>query len=135
MELKIPTQWTGDNPFYLLIINKAKPYIIDLDVKRWERRPPYNRLIRLESTWHLIRKEDNGIVFTMVTRDGEQPYYVARHFRRTTADPGQPQPRADAYGIGKKRLDGHADRMWVFTDGQVTMGDDVDILGGAKLSR
>lgn len=139
MELKIPTQWSGDTPFYLLIIHKAKPNIIDLDEKDWLKKPRYKRLMRVEATWHLVHKNTNGIVFTMVVREGEQPYYTARHFRRTTlallVDEPKPQPKADAYGIGKKRLDGHVDRMWVFTDGQVCMGDDVDILGNVKLSQ
>lgn len=139
MDLSIPTHWSGDKPFYVLIINKSQPTIIDLDVKDWAQIPKIKRLLRAEATWHLIAKNGNAIVFTMVVRKGEQPYYTERHFRRTTLalveDQQVDQPRADAFGIGKKRLDGHTDRMWVFTDGQVCMGDDVDILGNAKLAR
>jgi hypothetical protein len=33
-----------------------------------------------------------------------------------------------AYGIGKKRLDGHVDRIWVLPNGVICTGDDVEPL-------
>ena len=36
-----------------------------------------------------------------------------------------------AYGIGKKRLDGHVDRLWVLPTGVICAGDDVNVLGEA----
>ena len=60
---------------------------------------------------------------------------MARHFARAGAAEGQEQARVSAYGIGKKRRDGHVDRLWIFTTGQICAGDDVDIFGRAFLAQ
>jgi hypothetical protein len=118
--------WAGDNPFHLLIARDDKLAVIDLDERGWLQT--HKDLLRGESTWHLASK-GGGIAFSLVVLDGEQPYYLARHFAR-----GPEQ--VVAYGIGKKRRDGHVDRLWIFyPSGQVCTGDDVDILGRAMLAR
>lgn len=139
--MNIPEQWAGNIPVFLVIIRHLKmtwpdgreetlnePNVIDLDEKDWATT--YSELMRSQATWHLVSKEDNVVHFSLFVRDGEQPYYVARHFRNTGIE-----AQISAYGIGKKRLDGHVDRLWVFTDGQVCGGDDVDFFGQAKLTQ
>lgn len=123
--------WAGDKPCYLLIVRDGLATVIDVDERDWPGI--HAELMRGEATWHLVLKEHNRIVFTMVVLEGEQPYYVARHFARSTME-GVPMRQTEAHGIGKKRLDGHVDRLWVFPNGQICSGDDVDILGRVMLA-
>jgi hypothetical protein len=126
----IPLEWAGDIPFFLIIARDNEVTSIDLDQSGWLET--YKELLRGASTWHLASKLDTGIVFSMIVLEGEQPYYVARHFVRAG---DKEQAHATAYGIGKKRLDGHVDRLWIFYPTmQVCTGDDVDIFGRAALN-
>lgn len=134
MNVNIPEQWHGTIPVFLLIIHDEVADVVDLDERGW--LDTYRDLLRVEGTWHLVDKATTTIHFTLVVLEGEQPYYVARHFRRAGAAEGETQAEITAYGIGKKRLDGHKDRLWVFhPTGQICTGDDVDILGRAALAQ
>lgn len=134
MNISIPEQWHGDIPVFLLIIRDQVAEVVDLDERGWADK--YWDLMRGEADWHLVSKASTVIHFSLVVRDGEQPYYTARHFRRAGAAEGETQAEVTAYGIGKKRLDGHTDRLWIFLpSGQVCTGDDVDILGRAALAQ
>jgi hypothetical protein len=125
------TGWADDNP-YFLVINTIEPQqsnIIDLGEPGWmsEREG----LMREPGEWLLVAKRDNilswdtGIpVLVIRVLEGEQPYYVKRTYGRL--DIGQ----FYVYGIGKKRLDGHVDRLWILPPrGIICAGDDVDIIG------
>lgn len=128
--ISVPEPWQGDIPVFLLIVRGAAQNVIDLDERGWLET--HKDLLRGESTWHLIDKKTIGICFSMIVREGEQPYYVARHFARADGS----DAKASAYGIGKKRLDGHVDRLWIFyPSGQVCAGDDVDLFGRAALAQ
>ena len=108
-------------PYRLLILTKD-PYTghdIDLDEPGWATKNA--SLMREPATWYLVREADRSIPLSIVVHPGEQPYYTARVFASTT-NPEQIR----AYGIGKKRLDGHVDRLWILPNGQICGGDDVD---------
>jgi hypothetical protein len=124
--------WLGPNPYYLMIILALGPgessqsvAEIDLDQNDWATF--YARFMRRPGQWYLARKDSRVIVATMVVREGEQPYYVAKHVGFTsTGGDGGPRGETTNYGIGKKRLDGHVDRIWIMANGCVTLGDDVE---------
>lgn len=121
--IDIPFEWAGDSPYFLVIAPEAGvPQTIDLDERGWSTT--HAAYMRCQGTWHLMNKE-HQLVFSMVVWQGEQPYYTARHIGR-----GLTGVRREvvAYGIGKKRLDGHVDRMWILPNGQICGGDDVEIL-------
>ena len=120
------TGWAGDNPFFLAINVGGQSLIVDLDEPgwMWEREG----LMRETGEWVLVAKNDaNAALGTMVLSirvlDGEQPYYTKRHFGSLLAG-----GEIVVYGIGKKRLDGHVDRMWILPNGVICAGDDVDII-------
>jgi hypothetical protein len=129
----------GDNP-YVLIIMASEPVLIDLDEPGWVSR--YSHLMRKPGQWILGRKAGSTPVLTMIVSDGEQPYYTARIIGLANLPPpdsmGLSQEQAidlkrqseiRAYGIGKKRLDGHVDRLWILPNGVICAGDDVDVIG------
>lgn len=122
--------WLGPNPYYLMIVLAPSDgqlgqsiAEIDLDQSGWSSF--YARFMRGVGQWYLVRKVDRVVVATMLVYDGEQPYYVARHvgFANTGGEGGG---ETTNYGIGKKRLDGHVDRVWIMANGCVTLGDDVE---------
>lgn len=122
--------WLGSNPYYLmLILGPLRAVVrttvqIDLDQPGWTK---LNRaFLREQGQWYLVRKSDQVIVATMMVYPGEQPYYVARHvgYASTSGEPDAPKAETINYGIGKKRLDGHVDRIWILSNGCVTLGDD-----------
>jgi len=130
--LERPATWTGDNPFYLLISLAAGGVAIDLDAPGWATR--YADYLRVKSIWYLVRKADEGVVLAVTVNEGEQPYYTARHVgvaQLGRGDDGDPLPVHEVifFGIGKKRLDGHVDRLWVGPRGLVCGGDDPEQLG------
>lgn len=119
----VPSQWVGDNPYFLIIVPAGKePQVIDLDESGWSTK--YAWWMRCKATWHLLHKE-RGLVCSMVVWKREQPYYTAKHIG--TIGPGE-RRELIAYGIGKKRRDGHVDRIWILPNGQICMGDDVESL-------
>lgn len=112
--------WLGANPYNLMIVlDSGRIAEIDLDKQKWMEW--YSEFLRAPGTWYLVRKADKVIVTMMLVKDGEQPYYVARHvgFLNSNAN-----TETINYGIGKKRLDGHVDRIWVMSNGCMVMGDD-----------
>lgn len=121
-------EWHGDNPYYLhASLIGGFEADIDLDEKDWTTK--HADLLRGQGVWSLVSKEVGIAPVILVVREGEQPYYTARHFKVAYGGQGH----VVAYGIGKKRLDGHVDRLWVLPNGIVCAGDDVDPLGNALL--
>jgi len=118
--------WLGENPYFLMVIlwpdesGGRETAQIDLDQQGWATT--FERFMRAPGQWYLARKSDQVIVATMLVLDGEQPYYTARH----VAFAGGSQGETISYGIGKKRVDGHVDRVWIMANGCATLGDDVD---------
>jgi hypothetical protein len=117
--------WLGPNPYYLMIVlDSGRHAEIDLDQSRW--MDFFANYLRDVGKWYLVRKADRVIVTMMLVYEGEQPYYVARHVGFVSADENGPKGETINYGIGKKRLDGHVDRIWIMANGCVTLGDDVE---------
>jgi len=121
--------WQGENPFYLLIsLADGTGVVIDLDKRGWATE--FADYFRVKAYWGLLDKNHHFPVLQMVVNDGDQPYYTARHFAATDSP-----SEVIAYGIGKKREDGHTDRLWAFREGMVCCGDDVDVLGRLLLDQ
>jgi hypothetical protein len=98
--------------------------LIDLDEPGWQTT--HAALLKAAALWMLQPKEETqASVLALIVHDGEEPYYVARHLGSVT---GGISGEMVAYGIGKKRLDGHTDRLWVLPYGLVCAGDDVEAL-------
>jgi len=128
--------WLGPNPYYLMIVLASGRHAeIDLDKSGWLKW--FKDYLREPGQWYLVRKEGSLIVATMMVYEGEQPYYVARHvgFASVSGDPDGPKGETVNYGIGKKRLDGHVDRIWIMANGCVTLGDDVEPISLALLKQ
>jgi hypothetical protein len=121
-------QWLDDNPFYLIIVlDDGRLVEQDLAERGWIAKLNEQGFMRDPGNWYLARK--NGIIVgTMVVHPGEQPYYMARHVGFTASSGNEDGPKGEtvAYGIGKKRLDGHVDRLWFMSNGCVTLGDDLE---------
>ena len=113
-------EWQGDNPFYLTIQTEAGNHDIDLDTPGWVKEN--EGLMREPGAWLLNHKVARMTVAIILVQDGEQPYYTARHVGIAFGGSGE----MIAYGIGKKRLDGHVDRIWVLPNGVICAGDDVE---------
>jgi hypothetical protein len=125
------TSWAGETPFYVIIeaANGAR-FVIDLDEPGWMSE--IDGLMRLPGTWVLMVKRfhdrpDGVPMLAVVVGEGDQPYYT-KHTVGIAVGPGAGGTLA-AYGIGKKRLDGTTERMWIMPNGVVCSGDDVDIIG------
>jgi len=120
-----PATWSDANPYYLVIVTDedTRTTTIDLGERGW--LTTHAALLREPGWWLLCDKRNGGALFTLTVLEGEQPYYTARHIG--VAGSGGSN-EITAYGIGKKRKDGHVDRLWV-VGGTVCAGDDVDILG------
>jgi hypothetical protein len=123
------TGWAGDNPFFLVINTDPGRvmHIIDLDESGWMSEQP--GLLREEGEWLLVAKGPDGLegstpVLAIRVLPGEQPYCIRRHIGSATSGKEITVP-----GIGKKRTDGHVDRLWLLPNGIVCSGDDVDIIG------
>lgn len=107
------------NPYQLLLITDQTPTWIDLDEYEWMKT--YADLMRKPGQWHLVHRETQVVALSIWVHPGEQPYYTMRGFgSNKTAS------QMRAYGIGKKRTDGHVDRLWILENGQVCAGDDVN---------
>ena len=123
----LPASWEDENPYYLVIHpDFGAPVIIDLGKQGWIAANA--GLMRAPGMWYLLRKIDNVAMFGLIVLPGEQPYYTARHVG-TGLGSTQGPTEIIAYGIGKKRLDGHVERMWILPNGLIVPGDDVDPLG------
>lgn len=122
MTQEVGMSWMGENP-YCVVINRGidDSLLIDLDKPGWSTE--YAEWLRTPARWFLVRKSDMQAVLWMRVQEGEQPYYTCRHTGFATTGSGT---ETKSYGIGKKRLDGHTDRLWVLANGAVTVGDDVD---------
>ena len=120
-----PKVWSDENPFFLLIVNEGVANIIDLGKRGWAKT--YKTLMRKPGRWHLVHKASDRILAVMDVYPGEQPYYVARHVGIVGTGGGVGK-ETTSYGIGKKRLDGHVDRIWFLANGSVTLGDDLEAI-------
>jgi hypothetical protein len=133
-------RFKGDTPYALVVLTPSSQTAIDLDEPGWTKT--YAHLMRTPGRWILARKDTNDPVFVMTVKDGEQPYYTSRVLGSAILPPPdavgisqdemfdvKESAQVRAHGIGKKRLDGHVDRMWVLPTGAVCTGDDVDELG------
>lgn len=128
------SEWQGDNPYYLMLqyhgeSGDIEVRVIDLDSHQWATT--HADVMRLQGEWYLVDKITRAIPIAIRVYEGEQPYYTARHVGSFTTPPGEDGefplvPRVTAYGLGKKRVDGHVDRLWVFRNGLVVAGDDVN---------
>lgn len=116
-------EWQGDNPFFLTIqVAGIGNTVIDLDEPGWATK--HAALMREPGAWLLNHKSGHQTVAIVLVHEGEQPYYTARHVGIAFGGSGE----MIAYGIGKKRLDGHVDRIWVLPNGVICAGDDVEPL-------
>lgn len=128
-------EWRGDNPFYLLIRHpqpsdgKMVQTVIDLDDIGWQERNA--EIIGLPGRWYLVRKHDRAMPVAMVVKEGERPYYKARHVGMGAGTPDNTvQAEVIAYGLGKQKEDDTHDQIWHFFPGDVTCaGDDVNPIG------
>lgn len=125
--------WKGDHPFYLMIRHrqddgKMVSTIVDLDEGGWSEK--HKDLMRKPGRWYLVHKVTRTMPLAMTVEEGEQPYYKARHVGIGSMPKDKViQNELIAYGIGKKRLDGHVDRLWYFPQGMAVCGDDVNAIG------
>jgi len=116
--------WLDANPFYLVIVlEDGRNVEQDLGERGWIAKLSDAGFMRLPGTWYLVRKAGGVIVMMMLVHEGEQPYYVARHVGVIGVS-GSEGVETIIYGIGKKRLDGHVDRMWIMSNGCYLTGDD-----------
>jgi hypothetical protein len=123
--------WSDDNPYWLQIWHEdGRSVAIDLGESGW--MSTFSDWMRGRSRWMLIEKMTGHAVFVVDVFEGEQPYYTARHVG--VAGSGGSN-EVVAYGIGKKRIDGHTDRLWVLPTGEICAGDDVDSLGHSIIMR
>jgi hypothetical protein len=114
----------GDTPFYLILQFEDENVGIDLDEYQWYAKN--EQYMRKPGRWLLVHKASQHPILVMQVRDGEQPYYVARHVGIVGSGGSN---EVTAYGIGKKRVDGHTDRLWAMPNGTVCGGDDVESIG------
>lgn len=115
-------EWADDNPFFLVISPDDAPNAtIDLGERGWMQL--HQNLLRVQGIWYLVGKERNDVPLSLRIWSGEQPYYVCRHVGVTGSGGGN---EVKAYGIGKKRLDGITERLWILENGQICGGDDVE---------
>lgn len=125
--------WLDGNPFYLLIVlDDGRVAQIDLGERGWIAKYGEAGFLRDPGRWHLVQKASGTVVAMVLVSEGEQPYYVARHVGFAT---GSSSTEATAYGIGKKRTDGHTDRIWLLPNGIVLTGDDLEPLALDMLRR
>ena len=143
--------WAGENPFWLMVVPEPlvievpdgppvkqpqDPVKVDLDEHGW--KATLKDVLESPGEWFLVRKKDAAVIFSLVVRKGDQPYYVARHIRNTGI-----QGEAVAYGIGKKaqrfsrkkdRWIWNEDNLWILQWGQICGGTDVEhfAIGGMR---
>lgn len=120
----LPASWADENPWFLFIqLRSGNAFlVIDLGRKGWAAE--YAEYLREPAYWRLVEKTTLDSPFSMVVHPGEQPYYTCRVIGNTSS----PEP-IRIYGIGKKRVDGHTDRLWVLPNGDIVTGDDESHFG------
>lgn len=74
----------------------------------------------------LMSKAQSRPILMLRVLEGEQPYYTSRVVG-VAGSGGTNEVRF--YGIGKKRVDGQVDRLWIAPDGVVCVGEDVNLFG------
>ena len=127
-------EWSDENPYFLLLVEAVLPMEsrqpesvqIDLGVsgwvaanEAWMRRPAW---------WYLCHKGSGQVALAMRVWEGEQPYYTRKHIGQINTGSGVSR-ETSCYGIGKKLVDGHVNRLWILPDGYaVCGGDDVEPL-------
>lgn len=128
MEIPMPTDWADANPFFLfLLAHDSEPrqqLIIDLGESGWATK--YVDWMRRPGRWWLVTKKGGQSILTQIIAPGEQGYYAAKHVGIMSSGGSN---EIIAYGIGKKRVDGHTDRLWALPNGQICGGDDVNDIG------
>lgn len=124
----MPRKWADDNPYFLLIVSTEDDKNVQIDLGRPGWAKTHKRWMRKPAWWYLARKTTGQIALAMIVREGEQPYYTKRHVGQFDFARGRHRETA-CHGIGKKRLDGHVDRLWILPD-QIAVcgGDDVEAL-------
>lgn len=128
--------WLDGNPYYLMIVLADGRFAeIDLGEKGWVAKYEAAGFLSAGGQWYLVRKEDKVIVLTQLVYEGEQPYYVAKHVGFASVGGNGPDGETTVYGIGKKRLDGHTDRVWIMRNGCITLGDDAEPIALDLLKR
>lgn len=130
MELTEYEGWKGPTPFYLIISTIDENVGIDLDETGW--MTTYAPFLRMPGQWVLVHKPTGHQALIVRVEEGDQPYYTARHVGVTGSGGGN---EITAYGIGKKCVDGHVERLWVLPNGTVCGGEDVDQLGILMVKR
>jgi len=127
--------WKGDNPFYLMIRHpqlsdgKIVNTIIDLDEEDWKDR---NReIIGLPGKWFIVNKVDGVTPIAMLVKDGEIPFYRARHVGvGAGTEDNTVTAEVVAYGLGKELEFGHEHILWHFYPANVTVSnEDVNAIG------
>jgi hypothetical protein len=123
-------EWRGENPFYLMFVKPLEKdsdvpliEIVDLDRPGW--LSDQGGIFRSPGDLYLVRKANKGVELSVHVLEGEQSYYVARHVG-VTSGAGVSRNEVTAYGIGKKRIDGNEDNLWLLPWGQVCVGKDVE---------
>lgn len=117
--------WSDENPYCLMIrpSDNTEMLLIDLGEQGWSTT--YADWMRTPGRWFLLRKGQPQPVLALSVVEGEQPYYTARHIGVAGSGGGN---EITAYGLGKKRKDGHVDRLWVLPNGTICGGDDAEPL-------
>lgn len=119
--MQLKSTWYGDHPFCLAIDDGTQTLLIDLDEGQWATT--YADWLRRSGWWYLVAKAEGVPVLMVHIRDGEQPYYTARHVG--VAGSGGSN-EVISFGIGKKQADGSMVRLWCLPNGTICGGDDVD---------
>lgn len=126
--------WLDENPFYLMIVLADGRFAeIDLAERGWLVRYGEAGFLRSPGMWYLVRKVGQVIAAMVAVHEGDQPYYVAKHVGFTSVSGDGPSGETIVYGIGKKRVDGTTDRLWLLSNGTFTVGEDIDQIASTLL--
>jgi hypothetical protein len=121
--------WLDSNPYYLMIVLADGRFAeIDLGGRGWLARYGEAGFLRAPGSWYLVRKEGQTIVAMLNVNEDDQPYYVAKHVGFTSVGGDGPARETIVYGLGKKRPDGATDRLWLLSNGAITVGEDIELI-------
>jgi hypothetical protein len=123
-------EWQGESPFFL-VVEPEHPgpegnIGIDLD-SPWMTE--HVEVFSMTGTWWLVHKETRQPSIVVTVAEGDVPYFVRRHVGNLMAG-----REIVAVGMGKVCPDGTAVRNWIFPNGVVCGGDDVDIIAARMLA-